>query len=211
MKFMKCSKPWRRGTIREGRLLTVVGLAGLLLGTFALGAVALAAYAPLELDTVHSKVGFLTGTGLFDVSGEFGEYTVEIDGDPGNPETMKIKATINAASITTHNDKRDTHLKSSDFFDVAKYPSIVFTSTSVKPRGRKLIVTGDLAMHGRTKEVTVLFKVATGKNGAGVDATSYKATVMLNRSDFGIGNESLITKWGISNEVQAKLLIVTAK
>jgi polyisoprenoid-binding protein YceI len=183
---------------------------GLFLGTFTAGAIALAAYAPLELDTVHSKVGFMAGTGLFDVSGEFGEYTVEIDGDPETPESVTLKVTIAVASINTQNTKRDAHLKSPEFFDAVKYPSIVFTSTSVQPRGHKLFVTGNLAMHGQTKEITIVFKVAKGKNGAGVDATSYKGTVMLNRSDFGIGDDSLLRKWGISNEVEAKLLIVTA-
>jgi len=182
--------------------------------TLALGAVlftsvAFAAYAPLKLDTVHSKVGFTAGTVLFDVDGEFKDYSVEIDGDPAKAKTVKVRASINVASIDTQNTKRDNHLKSPDFFDAQKHPRISFESTKVQPKGNQLIVEGNLMMHGATKRVTLPFKVARGKNGAGVDTTTYKGKLTIDRNDFGIGTDSIAAKISLEDEVEVKLLVVT--
>jgi polyisoprenoid-binding protein YceI len=87
---------------------------------------AFAAFAPLKLDTVHSKVSFTAATVLFDV-----------DGDASKPQTVKVEANIDVASLNTNNVKRDNHLKSPDFFDAAKYPMIRFASTGVKMQRRR--------------------------------------------------------------------------
>ncbi|MGB5695388.1 MAG: YceI family protein [Polyangiales bacterium] len=181
----------------------------LALGTFFLTSIALAAYSSLKLDTVHSKIGFTAGTVLFDVDGEFGEYSIEIDGDPQTPQSAKVRASIAVASINTQNTKRDKHLKSPDFFDAEKYPKIVFTSTSVQPKGSQLIVKGELAMHGKTEQVTIPFRIATGKNGAGVDTTTYKGKLTIDRNDFGIGTDSIAAKISLEDEIEIKVLIVT--
>jgi len=173
------------------------------------GSTAFAAFAPLKLDRVHSKVSFTASTLIFDVDGEFGEYSVQIDGDPSKPETVKVEASIDVASINTQNAKRDTHLKSPDFFDAAKHPKIRFASVGVKAKGGQLIVKGNLTMHGTTKLVSVPFKVAKGKNGAGVDTTTYKGKLTIDRNDFGIGTDSIAAKISLEDEVEIKLLIVT--
>jgi len=165
--------------------------------------------APLKLDTTHSKVAFTAETLLFDVDGQFDEYTVDIEGDKSKPATAKIKVTVTVASIDTQNQKRDDHLKSPDFFDAAKHPTITFASTSVRPKGNQLIVKGNLTMHGKTKPVTIPFKVAKGKNGAGVDTTTYKGKVTIDRNDFGIGTDSIAAKISLEDEVDLKLLVVT--
>ena len=182
---------------------------GAALGLLLVSSTAFAAYSALTLDHTHSKVGFTAETLLFDVDGEFSEYSVEIDGDPAKPDTVKVKASIAVASIDTQNTKRDNHLKSPDFFDVEKYPKITFTSTSARWKGSQLIVRGNLTMHGKTKQVTIPFKVAKGKNGAGVDTTTYKGKLTIDRNDFGIGTDSLAAKISLEDEVDLKLLIVT--
>jgi len=179
------------------------------LGFSLVSTTAFAAFSSLKLDTVHSKVGFTAATVLFDVDGEFGEFNVEIDGEPSKPETVKVRATIDAASIDTRNTKRDNHLKSADFFDVEKYPKITFASTSVKGKGAQLTVKGNLSMHGTTKSVSIPFKIAKGKNGAGVDTTTYKGKLTIDRNDFGIGTDSIAAKISLEDEVEIKLLIVT--
>lgn len=181
----------------------------LALGSLFIGATAYAAYTPIALDTVHSKVGFTASTILFDVDGEFAKYAIEVDGDPSKPESVKVRAAIDVASIDTKNTKRDNHLRSADFFDAAKYPQITFTSTSVKSKGRELVIEGNLSMHGKTKPVTIPFKVARGKNGAGVDTTAYKGKITIDRNDFGIGTDSIAAKISLEDEVDVKLLIVT--
>jgi polyisoprenoid-binding protein YceI len=181
----------------------------LALGILFVGSTAFAAFAPLKLDRTHSKVSFTAATVIFDVDGEFGEFSVDIDGDPSKPETVKVEASIDVASINTHNAKRDDHLKSPDFFDVAKYPKIRFTSIGVKSKGSQLIVKGNLTMHGKTKLVSIPLKVAKGKNGAGVDTTTYKGKLTIDRNDFGIGTDSIAAKISLEDEVEIKLLVVT--
>jgi len=182
---------------------------GAALGVLLVSSTAFAAFSPLRLDPVHSKVSFTAATVLFDVDGEFGEFSVDIDGDPNKPETVRVEASIDVASLDTQNTKRDNHLKSPDFFDAAKYPKIRFASTGVKAKGSQLIVKGNLTMHGKTKLVSIPFKVAKGKNGAGVDTTTYKGKLTINRNDFGIGTDSIAAKISLEDEVDLKLLIVT--
>lgn len=181
----------------------------LALGTLLIGSAVSADYAALNLDRVHSKVSFTAATLIFDVDGEFRQYEVEIDGDPAKPETVKVRASIDVASIDTKNAKRDNHLRSPDFFDAEKHPKITFASTSVRSKSDQLIVKGQLSMHGKTKEVTIPFKVANGKNGAGVPTTTYKGKLTIDRNDFGIGTDSIAAKISLQDEVEIKLLMVT--
>lgn len=165
--------------------------------------------APLKLDKTHSKVGFTAETLLFDVDGEFADYMIEVEGDPSKPDKAKVDVTINVASIDTDNNKRDGHLKSPDFFDAASHPTITFKSTSVRQKGSQLIVKGNLTMRGKTKPVTIPFKVAKGKNGAGVDTTTYKGKLTIDRTDFGVGTDSIAAKISLEDDVDLKLLVVT--
>ncbi len=178
-----------------------------LLSIVFIGSTALAAQ--LKLDRTHSKIGFTAETLLFDVDGQFKDYTLEVEGDKNEPAKAKVKVTINVASIDTQNQKRDDHLRSPDFFDAKKHPTITFTSTNIRQKGNQLIMKGDLTMHGKTKQVTIPFKVAKGKNGAGVDTTTYKGEITIDRNDFGIGTDSIAAKISLEDEVELKLLIVT--
>jgi polyisoprenoid-binding protein YceI len=79
----------------------------------------------------------------------------------------------------------------------------------VKAKGEQLIVKGNLTMHGTTKLISIPFNVAKGKNGAGVDTTTYKGKLTIDRNDFGIGTDSIAAKISLEDEVEIKLLIVT--
>jgi polyisoprenoid-binding protein YceI len=182
---------------------------GAALGALLVSSTALAAFSPLKLDTVHSKVSFTAATVLFDVDGQFEKFSVSIDGNPSKPETVNVEANIEVASLDTNNIKRDNHLKSPDFFDAAKYPMIRFASTNVKMQGSQLVVTGNLTMHGVSKLVSIPFKIAKGKNGAGVDTTTYKGKLTIDRNDYGIGTDSIAAKISLEDEVEIKLLLVT--
>ena len=182
---------------------------GAVLGALLVSSTAFAAFSALKLDTVHSKVSFTAATVIFDVDGEFGKFDVSIDGDPKKPETVNVEANIDVASLNTNNEKRDNHLKSPDFFDAGKYPMIRFASTGVKTKGSQLVVTGNLTMHGVSKLVRIPFKVAKGKNGAGVDTTTYKGKLTIDRNDYGIGTDSIAAKISLEDEVEIKLLVVS--
>jgi polyisoprenoid-binding protein YceI len=123
------------------------------------------------------------------VRGSFRTFTGKAVGDPASPGAAGIEATIDAASIDTANEKRDGHLKTADFLDVEKFPKIAFKSKKIEPAGAgKAKVTGDLTLHGVTKEVvldvegpTPVIKDPMGNTKAGAHATT-----KINRKDFGI-------------------------
>lgn len=168
---------------------------------------ALAATQAFEVDTNHTILGFKAETVLFDVPGRFQKYKVQVSGDPATGAEAKIRIEIDARSIFTDNGKRDEHLRSDDFFDVAKYPKIIFTSTKATQQGGKLVVEGTLEMHGVKKDLRLPFDVVTAKNGAGNLEHVFKATLPLNRKEFGIGSDSLAAKISMKEEVQLNLLL----
>lgn len=136
-----------------------------------------------EIDAAHSEVGFKVKHLVGRVPGRFKTFSGTIDYTPGKPETWKVDAKIDPASIDTSNEKRDGHLKSPDFFDTAKYPEMTFKSTKVT--ADKL--TGDLTMHGVTKSVTLDLEVGgVTKDPWGNTKAGFSARGKLNRKDWGI-------------------------
>jgi len=141
------------------------------------------------------------------VRGQFGTFSGKATGDPKAPDKAQIEATVDVASIDTANEKRDGHLKSPDFFDAAKFPTITFKSKKIVAAGAgKAKVTGDLTLHGVTKEVvlevegpTDVIKDPMGKTRAGAHATT-----KINRKDFGIVYDKTMDGGGlmVGNEVE---------
>ena len=143
-----------------------------------------------ELDPAHSSIGFaIRHMMISTVRGQFRTFTGKAVGDPASPGSASIEASIDAASIDTANEKRDAHLKTADFLDVEKFPKITFKSKTIEPAGAgKAKVTGDLTLHGVTKQVvldvegpTPVIKDPMGNTKAGAHATT-----KINRKDFGI-------------------------
>ena len=121
--------------------------------TLALAAPALAD--TYTVDRNHSEAAFQVRHILTKVRGTFRDFTGTIDFDKAKPENSSVEFAIKVTSIDTGTQKRDDHLRSPDFFDVAKYPDITFKSTKVVSKGNsKFDVTGDFTMHGVTKQIT---------------------------------------------------------
>jgi polyisoprenoid-binding protein YceI len=164
-------------------------------------AVAPAAAETWQLDPAHTSAQFsVTHMMVSTVRGAFGATSGTVEYDGTSVASIKVDATIDTTTITTHNEKRDGHLKSPDFFDVAKFPTITFKSTKVIPGADgafKLV--GDLTMHGVTKEVTLdvdaLSKVIKEKSGRSRVGTS--ATTKINRQDFGVKWNSSLDGGGV--------------
>ena len=154
----------------------------------ALPAVLSAAPEVYEIDPVHSGVAFKVRHFFTEVPGRFNDFSGTISVDPENLEQLSTEVTINAASIDTDNEKRDGHLRSEDFFEVEKYPEIVFKSERVELTGEKEAkVRGSLTIHGVTKEVELDAKLlGKGKGMEGETKTGWKATTKINRKDFGL-------------------------
>lgn len=159
-------------------------------------------------DENHTVIGFKASTLLFDVPGRFTRYKADIQGDPAAPGDAKVQITIDAKSINTANTARDNHLRTPDFFDVAKYPTITFTSKDVKKDGDRLVVRGTLTLHGVSRELELPFTAAEGMNGADVRTWSYRATLPLDRLEFGVGAESVAAKISLKKQVELDLLLV---
>ena len=115
----------------------------------------------LATDAAHSTVGFSVpiAGGLAKVRGKFSQFTVNLNYDAKDVTKSSVTANIKADSIDTGIAGRDNHLKTPDFFEVAKYPEITFTSKSVTRKGKQLAVTGDFTMHGVTQEITIPFNL----------------------------------------------------
>lgn len=161
-----------------------------------------------RLDENHTVFGFKASTLLFDVPGRFMAFKADIQGDPASLEGVKVRIDIDAQSINTANKGRDEHLRSADFFDVAKYPKITFTSSDVRKEGDRVRVQGTLQLHGVSKDLVLSFEPAEGMNGAGVRTWSYRTTLPLDRLEFGVGAESVAAKISLKRQVELNLLLV---
>ncbi|MBV8223708.1 MAG: polyisoprenoid-binding protein [Verrucomicrobia bacterium] len=140
-------------------------------------------------DKAHSTIGFQVRHLFSTVPGKFDDFTGTINYDEANPENSSVEVTIKTASVNTGVKMRDDDLRSPNFFDAAKYPEITFKSKSVKMTGNNTAdVTGDLTMHGVTKEVVL--KVELLGKGAGPKPGSvvsgWNAATALKRADYGL-------------------------
>ena len=153
-----------------------------------------------SLDGVHSRLGFtIVHNGITNFNGQFSNFDVKISTPNEDFTDANIEMTAQANSINTSNEKRDGHLKSADFFDVEKFPTLSFKSTSVKKaKGNKFTITGDFTMHGVTKPVTLTgIQSGISKNYAGTPVSGLIVTGVIKRSDFGVGKAGK----GLSDEV----------
>ena len=146
-----------------------------------------------EIDPTHSQVSFaIRVLSVTTTRGSFNKVRGKLHIDEQNPASSWVDAEIDAASITTHNLLRDTHLRSNAFFAVKKYPTIAFKSTRVEHSGGYAYkVTGNLTLLGVTKPVT--FEVAYSGQSAGFNArASLTARTTINRDDFGLGRGMMV-------------------
>ena len=145
-----------------------------------------------DLDPNHTRIDFSwTHFGFSHPMGRFDRFDGDFRFDPADPTKSSVTVAIPIESIDTGVAKLDAHLKTDEFFDVAKYPTATFKSTRVERSGEHgLKVTGDLTLHGVTKPVVL--DVTVNKVGrhpmAGRDAAGFDASATIKRSDFGISN-----------------------
>ena len=162
----------------------------LALAAVALAAPALAQTSNWKLDETHTHASFtIRHLVISNVRGEFAKVTGAVVLDEKDVTKSKVEAVIDVASIDTRVADRDNHLRSPDFFDVAKYPTITFRSTKVEAAGSgKLKVTGDLTMHGVTKPVTLDVVGPTGevKDPWGNARRGIAASATLDRKAWGL-------------------------
>jgi polyisoprenoid-binding protein YceI len=153
-----------------------------------------------NIDPSHSTVGFtVRHLVISKVHGSFNKFSGTIVLDEQNPSASKVTAQIEATSIDTKDDKRDGHLRSADFFDVEKFPTLTFESTRVeKADGNAYRVTGDLTLHGVKKAITLEAELlGTGKDPWGNQRAGFSAQVSLQRKDFGLNWNQALEAGGV--------------
>lgn len=139
------------------------------------------------LDPENSSAGFAVKHVLSTVRGMFHRPAGTVTLDDAAPARSKVEATLSASTVSTGVEERDAHLKGADFFDVAKYPTITFASTSVtKSSATAYAVTGNLTMHGVTKPVTFAVTASPPFNHAGSIRRGIEGSASVNRRDFGL-------------------------
>jgi polyisoprenoid-binding protein YceI len=159
-----------------------------------------------KFDPYHTQVEFSAKHfGMMTVRGLFNEVATSGEIYPDDPSKTKFEATINTASIRTHNEQRDNDLRSSNFLEIDKYPTITFKSTKVEHvEGDRYKVTGDLTIKGTTRSVTLdVFRYGEFNDPSMMGhRISYQATTRINRKDFGMNFDAIRDgRLVVSNEV----------
>lgn len=163
-----------------------------------------------ELDTAHSSVNFsISHMVISKVKGRFTSFTGSVTADPEATNSITAaQATIAVKSIDTSNAKRDEHLRSADFFDAEKHPTITFETKSIEKQGDQYIAKGTFTMHGVSKEFTLPFKVnGPIKDPWGNTRLGIEARTTLNRSDYGLTWNKALETGGVvvGDEVEIEI------
>ena len=154
-----------------------------------------------KLDPAHSHAEFkVKHMMISNVKGSFNGLSGTLTEHTTDATLSSVEASIDVATVNTGDAQRDAHLKSADFFDVEKYPTMTFKSTSVKPNGDGgYNVTGDLSLHGQTRQETFVVDgpSAPGKDPWGNTRIGLSATAKISRKDFGLNWNAALETGGI--------------
>jgi polyisoprenoid-binding protein YceI len=159
-----------------------------------------------QLDPFHTQVEFAAKhLGMMTVRGHFAEVSSVADIDPDHPEGSSVEVTIQTASIRTHHEARDNDLRSSNFLEVERFPTITFRSTAVEAASPDhYTLTGDLTVKGVTRPTTLqVIKLGEFNDPMMGHRIAYSATGQINRKEFGLSfNMMLDGRFVVSDEIQ---------
>jgi polyisoprenoid-binding protein YceI len=168
-----------------------------------------------EIDLAHSYAGFsVRHLVISNTKGSFTDFSGMIKYDEEDIRNSTAEVMIRTASIDTDNEDRDKHLKSTDFFDVEKFPEISFKSTKVEKTEDGNILHGNLTMRGVTKEIAIPFEIlGKAKDPWGNDRIAFEGHTKLDRKDFGITWNKTMDAGGlvVGNEVKIELQVEAVK
>ncbi len=154
-----------------------------------------------QIDATHSQVTFSVKHMMVSTAkGTFNVFSGEVEIDEQHPENSWVVAEVDAASIHTRDARRDGHLRSADFFDTEQYPKITFKSTKVEALGgNEYRVTGNLIMHGVTKEVAFSVEYSGQvRDSFGLQRAGLNAKATINRKDFGLSWNNILESGGVA-------------
>ena len=178
--------------VRSRTLTLLAAVPALLTATAAAAPAARTSSAPgaapvrWQIDQAHSELTFRIRHLVSRVNGSFNTWSGTIVADPASLGGGSVSVDIQTASIDTNNERRDTHLKSGDFFDAENHPTITFRSTRVESRGGELQVHGNLAIRGVTKPVVLEGRMLEVGGAPGRRRIGFEAETRINRMDYGV-------------------------
>ncbi len=183
--------------------------AGLAVGALVLGLATTANATRWKVDGAHTTVSFSVSHLFTSVRGRFDRFEGSVEFNPAKPEATVVRGTIEAASINTNNAKRDKHLRSGDFFDVEKYPTLSFESTGVKKvNGNKGELEGKLTVHGVTRPVVIEVEyLGQGSDPWGNVRAGFSMKLTIDRKDYGLNWNEVLETGGflVGDEVEIRV------
>jgi len=178
---------------------------------------AASARANWSADPDHSEISFSVNHFFTPVNGTFDDYEIDLDYNAEHPEKSSVKARIKVASINTGNEKRDNHLRSSDWFEADKNPYITFKSRSVRKVGDdQLIATGALTIKGKSRQVDLPIKLLGTQMipepmqemmGGAKNIASFEVNLPIERGDYGVGVGDWAATMVVGGQVDVKILV----
>lgn len=168
----------------------------------------------LQIDKAHSEATFQVRHLLTKVRGRFADFAGTIQFNEASPESSSVTLTIQAASIDTNEPQRDQHLRSADFFETEKFPTLTFASSSISRKGSDTFaVTGDLEIHGVKKSVVVeVGYLGMAKDPWGNAKYGFEAETTINRKDFGLSWNAALETGGflVGDDVKIQFSVQAA-
>ena len=159
-----------------------------------------------QLDPFHTQVEFAAKhLGMMTVRGHFAEVKAVADIEPDHPDASSVEVTMQTASIRTHNEARDNDLRSSNFLEVDKFPTIIFKSTRIEAAGTdRYTLTGDLTVKGITHPLTLqVIKYGEFNDPMMGHRIAYSASGKINRKEFGLSFDMMLDgRFVVSDEIQ---------
>lgn len=167
-----------------------------------------------KIDKNHSSFNFEVNHFFTPVIGSFNDFKGEFSFDPNDLDNSHSRFTIKIASIDTGNDKRDSDLKSANFFEEGRFPEIIFVSTKFLEKGGAYIIVGNLTIKDITKEVEVPFQVlglGVHPNRKSKELIGIKAKFTILRNDYGVGSGNWATTAVVGDEVLITIMIEASR
>ena len=178
------------------------------------GAMAASA-ADFKVDAAHSSLDFkVKHLSISTVSGRFGSFDGALSLEPGKPETLSVRGTIDVASVDTRNEKRDEHLRAADFFDAENHPKMIFRSTAVEAgKDGAITLNGRLTIRGVSRDVVLKGELSEiVQDPWGNTKVGLSASGSINRKDFGMNFHKALEGGGllVGDEVQISIAVEAA-
>jgi polyisoprenoid-binding protein YceI len=167
-----------------------------------------------QIDPSHSELTFRIRHFVSKVRGTFGTWRGTITADPAELGRGSVQVVIDASSIDTNNERRDSDLRSDSFFDVANHPEITFTSRDVRVDGSNITIEGDLTMRGVTKPVTLTGEfIGTTTDNRGRKRIGFQASTTINRLDWGIAWNRIAEGGGamLGDDVEIEIVVAAVQ